>query len=329
MRITESIYFYEGDYNYTLDTRVAYYKGMGSSNFLIIKGNEQVMIDSGMFFGLRKRAINKELYRDGIDLEKTTAVIFSHAHPDHVISAKQLCKKVKMQFFAHQDNEVMVRSETYFFEAYFNYPQYIRKEILFYPRWVVERIFKMFNFNFEYLKVNYFFNDRELLNYGSDIEVVSLSSHCPGHVGFYFPKEKVFYSGDLFFIECSEGVMINNALSSYEQSFRDISRVKQYDIEMLIPGHGKIVYGRENVQRVLEEVYQGTKDYLTKILGHLSTHDNGGLTLAELTGLIYEKFPKRVAFHHMSIVYNCLMYLRGKGNIDFYIKDKKAIWYRL
>lgn len=328
MKLTENLYFYEGDY--VDKSRTSYYtpyRGMSSSNFLILKGEKQVLIDSGMEDGPHRKRTLSQIKQDGLCLDESRIALFSHSHPDHILLAKKLSLKNKMQFLLHEDNREIIKSQEYFFEAFFNYPDYIKNELFVVPTWFFKLCMRGIGMDFRYLKVHRYIKDHEVLDLGMEIRVIPMPSHCPGHVGFYFPKEKLFYSGDLFDFRCAEGIVLMAANSSFEKAFQDIELVRNLDIEVLIPGHGIPIRGRDQVLRTLDRVKAGTAGYRDNILKVLPKDAQKGLCIADITKNIFKNTISYNALSRRTIVYNTLHYLYNTGMTDCIIKNGKSYWF--
>jgi len=322
MKLTDKIYFYEGDY--ISKTRFLY-KGLGSSNFIVVKGTEQVMIDSGMTSGPHMGRIKKELVKDGIDLYNTSRVLLSHTHPDHFLHAKMISKTSLISFLVHADSEPMARRSSFQFEAHYNYPSYILKEIFNWPVWVAKLAVNSY-FGFDYLKIQHKLNSNDKINLGVPVEIIYLPSHFPGHIGIYFSENKIFYAADLFDFRVSEGGIINNAFSSYEQVFKDIEKVRKLDIETLIPGHGRIIKGRSLVKATLDRIERGTRDYVRIILELLKNSEGEGMTLKKITQAVFCNSNSYNMSARKIIIYNTLMYLKSSGVIDLTRVSGKIFW---
>ena len=332
MQITKNIFFYEGDFvDRSKKNYFDYYQGMASSNFLVIKDRNQFFIDSGMYYGPHMKRIEWEMKKDNVDINKTKYIIFSHSHPDHFLFAKKLSldSDFKIKFMMHYDNKNLIINEDYFFEAFFNFPRQIKQEILILPSWILKVYLHAIKMDFDYMRCDHFFSENDVFNFGTKIEAVKLFSHSTGHVGFYFPKEKIFYSGDLFDSRCSDGAGILVSDSSYEFALKDIDRVKKYDIEILIPGHGPAVYGRENVLHMLNQVKKGTKDYIQNILKYLPDSSSRGIRISKLTDFIFHDTIAYNGFSRRIIIYNCLKYLLKLGRAGFKIIDNRYHWFLL
>jgi glyoxylase-like metal-dependent hydrolase (beta-lactamase superfamily II) len=323
MKIAENIYFYEGDY---IKKSKFPYSGIGSSNFMLITGDDVVLIDSGMTRGPHRKRQARQMKQDGTEASNASHVLFSHVHPDHVMHAKNLCKKKNLNFMFHKDNEQFSRRDEYLFLSHYNYPDYILEEIHGLPMWFVKAAMKRF-FGFDYIKMSGTFEDGQVLKFNCNIEIVHLPSHFPGHVGFYFPKEKILYSADLFDFRVAEGGIINSALSSYELVFSDIAKIREYKIKTLIPGHGTIIQGEKNISEALNRVEQGTKSYAIKILKVLKENHSKGISLSDMLPRIFER---SIAYNESArkiILYNTLMHLRNRGEVGYVIHNKRASWY--
>lgn len=323
MKLASNIYFYEGDY---LKKSKFLYRGIGSSNFLVVTGREQVMIDSGIAAGPHKARLIGQMKNDGVEIKNTSHVIMSHTHPDHVLFAKKLSKRQALDFWLHEDSEPMTRRGSFQFEAHFNYPGFILREIFEWPVWVA-RIAMWRYLGFDYLKINRMIRDGEKLNFGVEMVAVSIPAHFPGHIGIYFPKQKIMYSADLFDFRVAHGGIINNAMSSYEQLFADIKRLRSLQIETLVPGHGSVINGKSNVKRVLDRIEESTRNYLKDIINVLRQGNRERLTLTDITNRI---FTDSIAYNEAArkiIVYNSLMHLKKMNEVSYSIADGRAIWY--
>lgn len=321
MRLTDRIFFYEGDYI----SRVPFmYNGLGSSNFLVINGPEQVMIDSGMSRGPHMKRIARELKADGVNLSRTKRVLLSHTHPDHFLHAKSISRKNILSFLVHADSEPLVRRSSYQFEAHYNYPSYVLKEIFNTPIWFAKLVVNRF-FGFDYLRIQNLLNSNDRIDLGVPVKIIHLPSHFPGHIGIYFSREKIFYAADLFDFRVAEGGIINNALSSYEQIFKDIEKVRKLDIEMMIPGHGRIIKGKPLIKTTLDRIERGTENYAFGITALLEKCSRS-MSLKELTQSFFYASNSYNLTARKIIIYNTLMHLRSLGRADFCIEKGESCW---
>ncbi|MBC7368691.1 MAG: MBL fold metallo-hydrolase [Undibacterium sp.] len=80
--------------------------------------------------------------------------------------------------------------------------------------------------------------DDDLLPFWGGLRVIHLPGHTAGHCGFFSPKEKVLFSGDLF---ASYGWSAHRAplfLSTEpERISASLDRARALDVEGVIPNH--------------------------------------------------------------------------------------------
>jgi glyoxylase-like metal-dependent hydrolase (beta-lactamase superfamily II) len=89
-----------------------------------------------------------------------------------------------------------------------------------------------------------------------DLQVYHTPGHSPGSLCFYWPKKKVLISGDVVF----RGGVGRTDLPGGDgnQLKHSIQRLSQLDIEVLLPGHGEIITGKQSVLRnfnLIRETY--------------------------------------------------------------------------
>lgn len=93
---------------------------------------------------------------------------------------------------------------------------------------------------------------------GETLEVIHTPGHSPGHICLYWPKHKALIAGDLVF---SQGVgRVDFPGGSGEQLKESIKRVAALDIELLLPGHGPLIKGKQDVDKnfqLIEQMYFG------------------------------------------------------------------------
>lgn len=86
------------------------------------------------------------------------------------------------------------------------------------------------------------------------LQVIHTPGHSPGHVCLYWPRHKALIAGDLVF---AQGVgRVDFPGGSGEQLKASIKRVAALDIELLLPGHGPLIKGADNVRKNFEFIEQ-------------------------------------------------------------------------
>ena len=60
--------------------------------------------------------------------------------------------------------------------------------------------------------------------------------HTPGQVAVHVPEERVVFTGDTIFCECQTWLMTSNV----DQWLESLERIRQLDVDILVPGHGPV-----------------------------------------------------------------------------------------
>lgn len=331
MLLVDNIHFFEGDYvNAGRQGYFQHYRGIGSSNFLVVRGREQVMIDSGLVEGPHRRRLDRQLADDGIRLSDTDAILFSHAHPDHTVMAKGLARGARsgrpIRFMMHEDNEPLTRNREYLFETYFNFPDYFRQELFVFPRAFIKQYLKYLGLAFDYLRIDGFFGaSLELASDLGGIAPVDLYGHCQGHCGYFFPRAGVLYCGDLFDTRCAKGASLIAADSSWARAVEDIRKLMAMDIETLVPGHGSPIRGRAAVRAALSRLLDETLAYKRSVLAALAASGRA-MTISELHDDLYGDSIAYNAFSRKIIIYNILRELAADGSAGVRVAGGRGRW---
>lgn len=178
-----------------------------------------MLIDPGLAKYVDMRI--SDLQKDGINTQSIDHVAATHSHPDHFEGCAQ--------FMGNGPKVIMHKDEIAFLNE------------------VGPQFFAMFG-----MKFPKFVFDIELeentWNIGNEVmHIYKTPGHSPGSVCLYWESKKTLVCGDLIFKESvgrtdfpgGEGRLLKES----------IMRMKELDIEYLLPGHMDIVAGRSNVKK--------------------------------------------------------------------------------
>jgi len=195
-------------------------------NSIMITGKVKALIDPGhqaLFSNLAG-----QLERDGIDVKALDLIINTHSHPDHFEASASLARhgaRVAM----HPDGE--------------NYLKKIG------PAFSQALGQKMPDYNIDLNLV-----EGELELGEKQLYVYHTPGHSPGSICLYWPDQKVLISGDLIF---AQGVGRTDFPGGDGAKLKEnIKRMAELDIEILLPGHGPLVTGAEEVRRNFQFIQQ-------------------------------------------------------------------------
>jgi hydroxyacylglutathione hydrolase len=193
-------------------------------NAYFIDGPTRVLIDPGhralfehVVLGLRELG----LQADDIDL-----IICTHAHPDH-LEGVQLFKEKSALFALHEIEW----------------------------RWVAtagKQMSAAFGIDIAALTPDFFLNEGELSLDGFEMKVFLVPGHSPGSVCLYWPAQKALFAGDLVF---KDGLGRTDLPGGDGEKIKEsIKRMSQLDVELLLPGHGEILSGAQQVKSNFDRI---------------------------------------------------------------------------
>lgn len=142
------------------------------NTFLIIKNGKCIIIDPGNYDDDENMILKNYIDHNSLIPQ---FILITHVHIDHVLGIEYLSKKYSIETF-------IPKTELDFYDNMINYSSMFG--------------FEKYSHNKEVKLIN---ESSNLEFEGRSIEILSLPGHSPGHLGFYFRKEKICFSGDVLF----------------------------------------------------------------------------------------------------------------------------------
>ena len=120
------------------------------------------------------------------------------------------------------------------------------------------------------------FKDRLVLDLGSHkVHMIYMGhGHTAGDTVAYLPKEKVLFSTDLLFVDNHPTITDGNTANWQ----KILATLRAWEVEALVPGHGPVVQGRENVLKAIDAL----DAYFTDLRGQIKALMAQGKKLAEI-----------------------------------------------
>lgn len=130
------------------------------------------IIDPGCYDPAEQRLLDQFILQHNLTIKY---LLNTHCHIDHVLGNAHVLEKYKVPFLIHQKEEALLRavktySSNYGFQLYH-----------------------------EALPTGYLTEGDKITFGKTELEVIFLPGHSPGHVGFYHRTDKVILSGDVLF----------------------------------------------------------------------------------------------------------------------------------
>ena len=184
-------------------------------NTYLINGDKKILIDPGHFhlFGhVRENLSEISLSPEDIDL-----IIITHGHPDHFEGVKIFLETSSLIAINKAEFEFLDNSSPHFKRA----------------------------LGIENFEPQIFLSEGDLNVGDMNFQVIHTPGHSPGSICLYWQDRKVLFSGDVVFDQGIGRTDLDGG--NGEELKRSIKNLSLLEIEYLLPGHGQIVMGRENV----------------------------------------------------------------------------------
>lgn len=191
--------------------------GMVSTNCYIIypeDSQKAIIIDPADDAGF----IKEKLKQNGLEPE---AVLLTHGHFDHIMAAKELRESFKIKVYAQETEKDVLENPSYNASVQIGKPYRITPDIT--------------------------LKDGEQFDLaGISIQAIHTPGHTKGSTCYYFPEEKVLFSGDTLFRECvGRTDLPTGSTSQIVRSVREKLMALEDEVEVY-PGHeGYTTIGHE------------------------------------------------------------------------------------
>ncbi len=186
-------------------------------NSYIITGDVTVLIDVGHLKHLERLLIS--MGEDGLSLQDLDLIISTHCHPDHFEALSEFAKS-KILMAMHREEERYLKDHG-------------------------SALYQMMGITSPRYRADFYLREGNLKLGNIDLLIYHTPGHSPGSICLYWPKKKALISGDVVFYG---GVgRTDFAGGNSSQLKQSIQRLSQLEIEILLPGHGEIIMGRNSV----------------------------------------------------------------------------------
>jgi hydroxyacylglutathione hydrolase len=201
-------------------------------NTYVIKGEKTVLIDPGHSRFLNQ--VFQQMEGDEISPDAIDLIILTHSHPDHVEGLEAfLDKPIKIAMNPEEERYLLESGKL---------------------------LFEMMGQPLPKLRIDFYLKEGELHLKGETFRIYQTPGHSPGSLCIYCPERKVLLTGDLIFYG---GVGRTDFLEGNSKLLMEsIERVADLDTEILLPGHGEIVVGKEKILQNFEFIRQNFYAYL-------------------------------------------------------------------
>ncbi len=212
-------------------------------------------------------------------------LITSHAHEDHLVFNYLFPESI---FCSHRLDAPFFENLDSLIDCYGD----MSPEDL--DRW---RKFLRDECHYRERKVDFLLEDGAVLELGdARVEVIHTPGHTRGHLAFYFPEEKILFTGDLDLTRA--GPYYADRASSVEDIIRSLERLKTYPAEIYLTAHGKGILPGDPA--LIDQYLAIVLSRQERVIDLLKS---GPKTLEQVVeeGIIYGKNPKTMGAWDLSL----------------------------
>jgi hydroxyacylglutathione hydrolase len=197
---------------------------VNNCNTYFIGGEVSMLIDPGLDSCLS--GVLDTIKNDGCDPEKIENIISTHSHPDHFDGIKSFMQK-DSRIALHPDEDTFLKEEGLGF-------------------------YNMFGLKLPEYRMDLSLQEGEFKVKNTTFEIYHTPGHSPGSISLYWPDNKALIVGDVVFqagvgrtdFPGGDGTLLKQS----------IERLSKLDVEYLLPGHGDIIKGSDNIKRNFDYV---------------------------------------------------------------------------
>ncbi len=244
------------------------------NSYIVRSPDRNLIIDTGFNSRVCLDAMRNGLETLKIDLSRTD-IFITHFHADHISLVPELRTPSTCIYFNRPETELLGNWQG-IGQLFANAPKYGFPE---------SDLLSMMDghpgskFEVKWATESKILSEGDILNYG-DYRFICIETpgHTPGHICLYEPDKKILISGDHILNEITPNILSwidgYNPLKLY---FRSLDRVRELDVNMVLPGHRSIF---SNLKQRCDELQQHHMERLEEILDILERGAQTGFDIA-------------------------------------------------
>ena len=201
-------------------------------NTFLIRGEVTTLIDPG--HSRHVPNLIQQIEEDGISSDEINLIILTHCHPDHFEG---------LDAFMNQSVKIAMNQEE--------------------ERYLLESgklLFEMMGQPMPEYRVDFYLKEGDLHLGKGLFDIYQTPGHSPGSISIYWAERKVLFTGDLIFYG---GVGRTDFHEGNSKLLKEsIEKMSRLDVEILLPGHGEAIMGKDMVLQNFEFIRQNFYAYL-------------------------------------------------------------------
>jgi hydroxyacylglutathione hydrolase len=191
-------------------------------NTYFIDGSARLLIDPG-HLGLFGH-VEAGLRQLGIGIADVDLLLATHCHPDH-FEAVKLFKDHPASFGVHEKDWDFIKEMGRVLGA---------------------------SLEADACTPDFFLKEGDLVVKGMEFQIFHSPGHSPGSICLYWPEQKALFTGDVIF---KDGLGRTDLPGGNGTALKQsIQRLAELEVESILPGHGDIILGAEQVQMNFQRI---------------------------------------------------------------------------
>lgn len=298
-----------------------------ATNSYIIKGQPRnLVIDTGMNRDECKNALSDAFRQLDISLEQTDYFV-THLHADHVGLVNEFSTDGALIYFNRFDAELLNHTDLWqlvrSLVGRHGFPQRLIDVAI--DEHPGQRYSPADPVDFTMV------GDGDLiLCAGYELQCVTTPGHTRGHTCLYEPHHKFFFSGDHILGDITPNISTwleaSNPLDEY---FKSLDRVYAMDIDLVLPGHRRLVTDcRGRIDQLKEHHHQRIAEVLEIIRGNGSgsAYEIAAEMTWDLVADSWDDFPLMQKWFATGEALAHICYLEDKGKVERCLRDETLIF---
>lgn len=190
-------------------------------NTYVIEGSKKILIDPGHHRLIGH--VRSGLMERNLSVEQMDVVLITHGHPDHLEGVQAFDESTTLITMSEEEYRFITKA----LGGYMNIPEPV-----------------------------FFLREGELTIGDCQFKIIETPGHSPGSVSIYWSDYKVLFTGDVMF---KQSIGRTDLPGGRGRTLKEsIRRLAELDIDYLMPGHGEIVVGKDEVEanfKIIEQVW--------------------------------------------------------------------------
>ncbi len=302
-------------------------------NSYLVKGEDRfLIIDTGFNTENCLKAMNDGLHQAGVDLHKTD-IFITHLHVDHIGLAGTLATGRSNVYFNEREAQKL-NEQNRDWKAYWQriLDVYVANgfaadgalaSLLSHPAQSYGLTRQM---DFTIVQ------DGDTIDMGNfSFRCVATPGHSPGHICLYEAQKKILVAGDHILFDITPNITYwVDMEDSLRQYLASLEKVNALDVELVLPGHRRLVH---DLHGRIAELQEHHRARLHEVMVALGEGPKNILQIApriswDITAKTWEEFPPPQKWFAFGETLAHVKYLEGKGLVR-HITQAGAITYGL